>query len=140
MKIDVEAVRPLIPRLRTQLWHKETNYALDAARALTFIGDREALPAMRTLAESWDPNIYYRKMLETYILALEGRADIILKRIRAHDHICLGWLAYAASAFVRTPEARAVLEWGVQNLPDEDCRRQCVRFLREGRWLAPAEG
>ena len=140
LDIDVEAVRPLIPRLRSQVWHKETDYALDAARALTFIGDRDALPAMRALAESWDPNIYYRKMLGTYVLALDGQADVILERIRSHDHICVGWLAYAASAFIRTPEARAVLEWGAENLPDDQCRRDCARFLREGRWLPPVDG
>lgn len=138
-RIDVEALRPLIPRLRTQLWHKESDYALDAARALTFIGDRDALPAMHALADSWDPNIYYRKILETYILALEGRVDLIFERIRAHDHVSVGWLAYAASAFVRTPEARAVLEWGAENLPDDQCRRRCARFLEEGRWLPSPE-
>jgi hypothetical protein len=77
--------------------------------------------------------------LETYILALDGREDVIFERIRAHDHICIGWLAFAASAFVRTPEARAVLEWGAQNLPDVSCRRDCARFLKEGRWLAPQD-
>lgn len=135
LAIDVSAVRPLITRLRTQLHDTDSIYALDAAQALTFIGDTDSLPAMRAVAEGWDPDIYYRKQLETYILALEGRADVIFERIRNHDHICMGWLAYALSAFVRTSEARSVLQWGTDNLPDEECRRRCGRFLSAGKWL-----
>jgi hypothetical protein len=139
LAIDPEAVRPLLPRLRSQLRDKEPIYVLDAARALSFLGDKDALPAMRAVANSWDPEHGRRKMLGTYILALEGRSDVIFERIRNHDHISLGWLAYAASALVRTPEARTVLEWGAENLPDADCRRRCSRSLSEGRWL-PAAG
>jgi hypothetical protein len=135
-KIDVEAIRPLVHRLRSQLQNTDHDVALDAAKALVFIEDKESLAAMRRLADSWDPKVYYRKILETYILALDGRSDVIFERIRRHDHVCMGWLAYAASAFVRTPEAHSVLEWGAETLPDDQCRLRCQEGLREGKWLS----
>ena len=88
---------------------------------------------MRAALARWDPSVYYSRMMETYILALEGRGDVIVSRIRDHDHVAMGWLAYAASEFVRSPQAREALEWGATSLPDESCRRQCSRFLNEGK-------
>jgi hypothetical protein len=132
--IDPGAVRPMIRHLRSLLRKKNPHCATDAAKALILIGDRDSLPAMREVAESWEPGIGYRKRLGAWMLAPEGCADHIFERIREHDHICMGWLAYAARAFVRTPEARAVLEWGAENLPDEPCRHTCAESLHEGRW------
>jgi hypothetical protein len=134
LELDPSALKPMVPRLRSQLRHKDPDFALDAARALTRIGDAGALPAMHALAESWDPDLYYRKMLEVYILALEGRVEVILGRVRAHDHVCMPWLAHAARTFVRTNEARQVLEWGAVSLPDDECRGWCARAIIEGHW------
>jgi hypothetical protein len=136
LEIDPEAVLSLIPRLRSQLRSPDKDYAADAARALTYVGDRESLPEMRALAQSWSLDGYTgdAKRLETYILALEGRYEELFARIRDHDHISMPWLAFAVGQWVRTTSGRSVLEWGVSNLPDGECRRWCDRAIRDGRW------
>jgi hypothetical protein len=88
--IDPETARPLVGRLRSRL-ARATDYAtvLDAARTLTFLRDLDSLPAMPLRAEKWSPGIFYRRKLEAYALALEGRQDAILDAIRAHDHVAM---------------------------------------------------
>jgi hypothetical protein len=89
---------------------------------------------MKAIAESWEPGIYYRKRLEIWILALEGRADVILDRLRSHDHVSTAWLSSTAAQFLLSRETREALEWAAINLPDENCRRECCRELESGKW------
>jgi hypothetical protein len=134
MDIDPEAGRPLIGKMRKQLLSKNDDQATDAARTLIELGDADSLPALRQLAARWEPGTYRRTRLEVWILPLEGHADEVVERIRRHDHVCLPWLAYAASHMPGTAEARSTLTWGSENLPDEHCRRVCAEELGTGRW------
>jgi hypothetical protein len=134
MDIDPEAGRPLLGHLRKLVSSKDGDHATDAARALLEFGDVESLQAIRKLADRWEPGLYRRTRLEVWMLTLEGRGGEILARLRAHDHVCVPWLAYAAARMIRTAEARSALAWGAENLPDEQCRWACREELAEGRW------
>ena len=132
-----EAVRPLLPKLRKQLWALDHLDALAAAWGLTVARDTGALDEMRRRAASWDEGIYYRKQLETAIAVLQGDGNSLVERVKGHDHEAMQWLTHALGILLATAEAQAALDWASDNLPDWQCRAACTKFLIEGRWDVP---
>ncbi len=131
LRLDPEALRPAIPRLRKDL--KPNAFVLDQTFAmwtLAKLGDRAALPAVRQLAAPTDKYIGRQRVAQVVAWLLEGNGQTIIDALASHR---LGdlWtrdLAKAAS-ILGSPEALAALQRCATQAPDDDCRAVCRRFV-----------
>ena len=127
--IDPELLRPFIPAMRRMLQRSRTLYSEGGAAMwrLARLQDRESATTFRTYAARHDDRVYDHRMPMVLAAHLED-PDSIVRRIRAHDHEWMLWLAMAA-ATLALHGSREALEEGATSHPDPACRSICSREL-----------
>jgi hypothetical protein len=127
LELDVGAARSLAPRLRQKLRSKEFYEPITAMWALAQLGDiasREAIGEVGSRAT----NALHRNTARVVGMLLSDDPEEVVRRVRAHDHTLMPWLAKGAR-LLRTEDARGALRSCAASAPDEECRRFCQAEL-----------
>lgn len=125
-KLDLELVRPLLPRLRRRLQGKDWHTMTFVLWLMADLRDGDALPAIeRAIERARRDNYPYIARLGSIVAAvIRGEDSEILAAIGAHDHDRMQWLVEAARR-MDTPEAHQTLEACALADFDVECRREC---------------
>lgn len=128
--IDLELVRPFIPELRRMVrGDKDLSGPGKAAMwNLARLRDGESAELFRSVAAKFDDDWYKHRMPLVLADYLDDRSSIV-RRISAHDHDWMFWIAEAAR-LLDPPDAEPALVQGSTVLPDTNCRAICAEALQ----------
>lgn len=129
--LDPELLRPFIPAMRRTLLRSTTLYSEGGAALwrLARLGDQGSAPTFRKFAEKIDPRRYYDQRMPLVLAEYLDAPGSIVRRIQAHDHEWMQWLAIAA-VNLDVSAAREALAAGATAHPDQECRDICSKELR----------
>lgn len=128
--IDLELIRPFIPAMRTTFRHAERLISGAGGAAmwrLARLRDSPSATLFRIYAVRRDPRWYDHGMpmvLADYI----DDPRTLVRRIAAHDHPSMFWLATATHA-LDPPDGEQTLRTAASELPDSECQRICREEL-----------
>jgi len=133
--IDPELLRPFIPEMRRTFRRSKDLYGPGGAAMwrLVRLGDRESAALFREFAAKRDAGRYDHRMPLLLADYLEDPTSLV-RRIRAHHHAWLLWLAKAVAS-LDPPGGEAALRAGADDLPDEECREICRTELIALQWV-----
>lgn len=131
--LDPSVAASLKPLIRRGLRSSEYFEPTDSMWALLQLGDLEAEPEIRRIAET--RNDWQGRVARIVTSGLCGEEETIAQQLQSHDHDATRWLAQAA-AILASPRLLGVLEAGVMELPDETCRGICAHWLGWSRRAA----
>jgi HEAT repeat protein len=131
LDVEPESAKSLIKAIRNQLLSNDPQESGFAMWTLLRLHDRDSIDAIRRLSERSEFP-FQRRTAEVVLLALEGKIDEILRRIREHDHDYMRALAYAA-LLAGGQEGVETVKDCAENAPDLECRHHCEWNLNEQR-------
>lgn len=129
LRIDPEAARVVLPRLRRDLKSNDFQWPVFAMLRLAVLRDIDSLPAINEIAHH-PAHPYQAIVAGAAALFLEGRIDEITRRIRSHDHVAMPWLTYLASASGDIDAIQSLRECASSMILDDECRGHCASDLR----------
>jgi hypothetical protein len=129
--LDPEAAKRVVKTIRKKLLATDPKESAFAVWTLVQLGDRDSLDVIRRLSERAE-SPYLRRTAQIAALALEGRVDEILRRIRGHDHENMAALANAA-LLVGGPRGLETVKECAEDAPDPECRHYCQWQLDQSK-------
>jgi hypothetical protein len=129
--LDPEAAKRVVKTIRKKLLATDPKESAFAVWTLVQLGDRDSLDVIRRLSERAE-SPYLRRTAQIAALALEGRVDEILRRIRGHDHENMAALANAA-LLVGGPRGLETVKECAEDAPDPECRHYCQLQLDQSK-------
>lgn len=133
--LDVEFVRPYLPRLRRRLSGKDWHSMGFVFWLMADLRDADSLPLIkRAMDRAVSDNMPYVAKLGSVIgSVIRGEEDAILAAIREHDHDRMQWLVEAVRR-MDTSVAHAALDaCATRGGIDVECRKLCRSALIRGQ-------